>query len=749
MKRSTTNSFIFVAALLVTLAILLSGLLLSACLPVSQIMPDAPSATPEIERSPAVTEPLTAAPAALTALPAEAVARFGAPIVVGRGGIRDAAFSPDLETIAIGWTNGVSLTGVHDQQDLWYQPIPHMVTALDVSDTWIAAVLVTGDVLLFNVANGENQVFAGAAIPNARWGDVAWSPDGTQAAIQAIGGSGAGASPLLILDPAASEIRALPNSRTDAGWRPHLRWSPDSQMIAAADTEGHAWVLDADTGEVVFRVETSLEGERPIIHGWLPGSTTVVYDAPGGLRLVDVTTGALVREIESVPITVFLSNPLSFAPQSGLALVSKPVDTPYEIPAYEVWDLTAEKKLELPALGEPRHVNLAGCMLLDRPAVAFDGKTLLYLDTDGQLVRWPVGAAEGELLGWLAVRYPCLGTPMVWSPDSTRLVLETDPGKAVTVWDAATGQLLAERRDGTYPADHHDMLLAYRGVEEQLIVWDLDQEAVHFTLPGPITSFLRGMAFSPDGSLLAYGVGNELHIADTATGAVLARLDAYPTDQQISHLRWAPDSDALAASSGLLSGSTDQPGTTILWEKDGGAFREVFRTETIHANYDVDWANRMRFSPSGRLVALERMPEAVGVLQAVLVYDRDRGGVVLERQEYIIQRWLSDEVLLVTEAGGWSTFVEWNIRTGDESVIRKGGLQFDLGSYAPDGVHHASVSNDPLTIVLQSWRTGITAATAYLGTDGQEVRFSPDGRWLAVRGTDGLVKIWPVSDGKE
>lgn len=47
-----------------------------------------------------------------------AVAAFGDPVAIGRGGIRDASFSPDPSTLAIGWTNGVSLTKVQDQIDL-------------------------------------------------------------------------------------------------------------------------------------------------------------------------------------------------------------------------------------------------------------------------------------------------------------------------------------------------------------------------------------------------------------------------------------------------------------------------------------------------------------------------------------------------------------------------------------------------------------------------------------------------------
>jgi WD40 repeat protein len=183
------------------------------------------------------------------------VAAFGDPVPIGRGGIRDAAFSPDRKTIAIGWTSGVSLTRVDDQVDLWYWNAPELVTALDASAQHIAVLLVNGDVWLLDAASGTGQRFPEVGkIPDgdAFWGDVAWSPDGSRAAIQAIGGGGTGTTPILLLDPTAGEVTKLQGSLTDPGRMPYLVWSPDSRMIASANQEGQGWVLDATSGEVIF-----------------------------------------------------------------------------------------------------------------------------------------------------------------------------------------------------------------------------------------------------------------------------------------------------------------------------------------------------------------------------------------------------------------------------------------------------------------------------------------------------------------
>lgn len=124
-------------------------------------------------------------------------------------------------------------------------------------------------------------------------------------------------------------------------------------------------------------------------------------------------------------------------------------------------------------------------------AVGFNGKEIHYLYKDGQLERWLVGATVGMLLGRVPVYYPILGDPLVWSSDSTRLVLSTEPFSAITVWDVATGRLIAARQEGTYPVAIDDSLLAYRGPDEQLILWDPMNCKIHFVVALKISQNIR------------------------------------------------------------------------------------------------------------------------------------------------------------------------------------------------------------------------------------------------------------------
>ncbi|MDT8305824.1 MAG: WD40 repeat domain-containing protein, partial [Anaerolineae bacterium] len=107
--------------------------------------------------------------------------------------------------------------------------------------------------------------------------------------------------------------------------------------------------------------------------------------------------------------------------------------------------------------------------------------------------------------------------------------------------------------------------------------------------------------------------------------------------------------------------------------------------------------------------------------------------------------WLSDELLLLTESGGWTRYLEWQPRTGEEDGLGSSATQPELGAYAPDKHYHASFAGrPPRSVAIRDWRTGETVATVYLGSDVQDMAFSPDGRWLVVRGVEGLVKVWPI-----
>jgi len=227
-----------------------------------------------------------------------------------------------------------------------------------------------------------------------------------------------------------------------------------------------------------------------------------------------------------------------------------------------------------------------------------------------------------------------------------------------------------------------------------------------------------------------------------ATGETVAVLGAYPEGQEISYIDWSPGGDALVVASGSIRGFQDSPGILILWEKVGDSFVEAIRTETVQASADPQQVELSLFNPTSRLVALERMPEPLNGQEAVLVYDRESRKAILEKQGYVMQQWLSEDVLLLTKG---CSFFEVTVRTGNERQGLGESCQAYLGAFAPDGFHFSDILFSGRSVDIMNWRTGLVETTAFIGSDLQDGVFSPDGRWLLVRALDGLVKAFPVN----
>lgn len=715
-------------------------LLLAACAP-----PPSPLTTPEptTPAPPAASTDMpipdvqTATPSPTwTATPAPPI--FGEPVNLGRGGIQDADFSRDASRLAIGWTNGVSVIQVDDLTEQWYVPLPEVVIAVGHGAAHVAAVTTGGDVWLFDAGTGAAQEFSEAAKRWAYWGDLAWSPAGDVAAIQTTGPGGG--DPVLLLDPRTETIIALEGTRVSMNWFPVLRWSPDGSQIAALDGAGQGWVLDATTGKPVFRLPHGDDACcRGQIRAWLT-KQHVIADAPdGGLAVFDVETGEQVDDLGQFQLgdRVLLPELVDHR----LLLAREPADHPYEITPFSAWNLESEVWVAR-GLGERRSTSSAGCMILDRPAVAVRDEAVLTFDTDGRFMRWPLDGSPGEIIAQLEMRVPCIGYE-TWSPDSTYLASWNNPG-GVVVWEPATGELVLSLPEGRRPFTLSADLLAYTDTAGNLALAELATGSVRRTLPGPVTLHPAGAAFSPDGERIAYGVGSELYIASVASGEVLNVLAGYPDEHVISHLYWAPDGGAIIAAS--APPKQTEPGDVVLWSLPES--EERFRVLHWAASYDPGWSLLAAFSPSGRYVAFESNPTSSAPDLSLLVYDRETGETVLDRREFVLHRWLSDEVLLGAEAQYDTRYVEWNLVTGETTLGRRQS-QMELYAYAPDGIHHGGIDLDRVPshyVQITEWRTGKQVATAWTSVDAQlPMNFSPDGRWFAAHMTHGLIRVWPVA----
>jgi hypothetical protein len=243
---------------------------------------------------------------------------------------------------------------------------------------------------------------------------------------------------------------------------------------------------------------------------------------------------------------------------------------------------------------------------------------------------------------------------------------------------------------------------------------------------GWINKRVLGVAFSPDGRLLASGA-EDCHVLlwDPATGKRRRTLEYSRgvLNHMVSNVAFSP-------SGGLLASALDK--WLVLWDPATG---EHERTLTGHTLFV--WG--LAFSPDGRLLAsggedgtVRLWDPATGTSQRTLTGPGTVQGVAF-----------SPDGRLLASGGNDGTVRLWDPATGEHERTLTGHTGTVQGvAFSPDGRLLASGGNDG-TVHLWDPATGTSQHTLTGHADGVYcVAFSPDGRLLASGGGDKLVRLW-------
>jgi RNA polymerase sigma factor (sigma-70 family) len=216
----------------------------------------------------------------------------------------------------------------------------------------------------------------------------------------------------------------------------------DGQRVAQMDVTTGKPLRSFDFPEVVYFLAMAPDGKL-----------LAAYSRDRILRLVDRTTGKVVREFARYPELV---SGLAFAPDGRTLAVAVEDDT---------------LRLEDTITGKQRALLQWQASPL---TVAFspDGKTLTVALSDNRLLL--VEAATGKDI--LAMRMPEQGAQLAYSPDGKRLAVGTGSG-TIHLWELATGQEVCRARG------HHGRVsclafsadgrrLASGGEDTTVLTWD-------------------------------------------------------------------------------------------------------------------------------------------------------------------------------------------------------------------------------------------------------------------------------------
>jgi WD40 repeat protein len=667
-----------------------------------------------------------------------------------------AVFLPGARQIAIGWSNGVSLNTVENGQELWFQETPANVIAFDVQAQGhaFAVALSDGSVMTFDATNGKPTRFQGDE-QNAMWGDIAWSPDGRTLAFQFLD-SLTRDNPIFMLDVATGHIGAVPDSQTGDGVIPSLVWSPDGSSIlipslgAPLDAPFPRFV-DIQTGQERMHLPQrgQVVSSAPL---FLADGQTLASEGPDGtVDLLRFADGVKVKTLWSG--SRLLGRRLTEFPDAGSPLFTDPSGRWIAYRGgYEPWASSSQSPLIVWDLARgtvKARLNQAVGDLKERHRLAatFDGDSILMLYESGEITRWAFGdpRARETMLARVPVRP---GTwALAWSADGRHLAFSGLYG-GVDIYD--TSGRLVQRFDPllTAPALSPDGQLAalFDPNQNTEVIYQVRDRQLLKTLPA--APVLLGAAFSPDGRFLAYGAPGRAVVIELASGKVIsldpAAILPIRVEQALARLIWSPDGQSLITI--IQAEPSDEPDQSIalIWKRlQDGSFEAVYHVATVQAS-NVGW-NLVAFSPSGRRVALQTMPQATQL--GLIVYDLEAEKVIQTLVEYRLGTWLNDEDLLAIEAQHNTRLTRINVVSGQKTI----GVSAYAVAPSPDGKFFAQVewssNHVDSSITIRKWQNGeVVALIQGESALVHDHAWSPDGQWLAAVGNNGTLRLWPVKE---
>jgi WD40 repeat protein len=515
-------------------------------------------------------------------------AMFSAP--VGR-----VAFSPDERTIVASgspFTDWLDVWDVESGQvtgrieggghSLAFSPdgtlVAGVASAFDENGDFVSR---SEDIALWSLATRRKIAVLGSG---RRVQTLAYSPDGSTLA------TGDGDNFVRLWDITSRREIATLTGHTDAVVI--VAFSPDGGTLASGSEAGITRLWDVGGGQELATLAGHTDDVSALAFS-TDGATLATGSYDQTVRLWNVASG-----LETAVLTGHESRILmvAFAPDGSSVISGSHLLGPRDVgpsgDAIRVWDLASRQVAD--SFGPP-------AFGVGKLAFSADGQMLATSGgpTGAEVALWDV--ASGRRTDILTAGDGYL-YDVAFSPDGT--VLAAGGADGVTVWDVASGQVLASL-DGRHPTFTPDgAVLAIAGAEA-ITLWDFPSLQRVATLVGHGGSTFA-LAFSPDGTILAAGGRDRdrhprhavwLWDVDVMINAareigwdvpLLPDIARWPGgDDSILDLKFSPDGQLLAAG--------DRAQATRLWD--------VATRRQVASLSAPDRSRAIAFSPDGRVLA--------------------------------------------------------------------------------------------------------------------------------------------------
>jgi WD40 repeat protein len=308
-----------------------------------------------------------------------------------------------------------------------------------------------------------------------------------------------------------------------------------------------------------------------------------------------------------------------------------------------------------------------------------------------------------------------------FSLDGKRLAMGASDG--IHIIDVATHQRLAvwpTASDSPRLAISPDgRRLATGSLEGFVELWDFAAGRLLDTFRGH-TGFVEGLDFSPDGTRLAsVSIDGSLRVWDTNAERVAISI-AGPESQRFRDL----SNDGRIAITGVREKSA-RIWSAATGELRAGPFEHQHMVLSIDLSPD---GKRLIVADEGRNVKVWDVGKRTQLLSFKTPREVDPfGGAISHAAISPDGKWYA-----LPEEGG--SIELWNLETGVLSRTIKGFENLSLCRFSPDGSRLLAAS-EPGTIKVWDMTTGVeTTLTTLNGMSIVNIRFSPDGKLLAVMG---------------
>jgi WD40 repeat protein len=547
-------------------------------------------------------------------------------------------------------------------------------------------------------------------------------------------------------------------------------FSPDGMYLGSCNSDGTIQIWNVATGEPLskFQVDNLVSSIAFSSNG-----SYVVMGGSESLQVWDIQTKTELARIAHVGgvSEIFFDSEGRNVLAIGRELA-------------QIWDWSSGREITRTEFGEfVRVVTFSS-----------DWNKLATGSIDGSVVVQNARSGEELVRGnhdWTAGNDPVMGAVMAmdFSPDN-RLILTGSLDGSARIWDTATGtEIIRLAADDYYGIDDvidgfvmavafspNGKLAAFGNSYGLIRVWEVDPDPEFMKIGRGIGSYYSDVAFSLDGTKLAYRDEDLIiHLWDITQNSEISRTT--PLEESFRKIGFSSD--------GTLVFTINRSGTFRFWDIETGKELAIPGEDNLIDLYkNQNWTTSnpiwdllglgqdfrsfyLEDSTGELLICTDGKWFAVAREQSIQVWDVEVGEQVSSIQftDYVAQLAINSDSEWIVSAGDDGVTQIWNLRSGQEvgfinhdspvhtvafspdgrSIATGSGEYFPFGSLDVDG----NLLNSHGTLVI--WDTVQQVDIARIPFDNEvlSVVFSPDGDYIAGYGIGRIARIFDVSNGRE